>query len=296
MTAQYADEANHPLGPLRAPGQAGGLVDVFRRRYLLKLLVRKELHVRYQASALGLAWSYVKPAVRFSMYFFVIGLILNGSLENRALHIFAAMIVVQFFTDAMTSGTRSVVRNKALVRKINLPREMFPAASILVSAYHMIPMYLLMLTGCFITGWHPGVSSLAAFALSLAIVVVWGTGIALLFSAWNVLFRDMENVVDVVQTIITWLVPMIYPFVLIKDKLDGWTYQLYAANPLTEAVLLNQRAFWIPTTSSPAMEAVRQEPAHLFERGLAVLVVGLVFLGIAQLVFSRLEGRFAEQL
>ncbi len=50
------------MGPLQDPRQAGGLRDVFRRRYLLWLLVRKEVKVRYSGSALGLAWSYVKPA------------------------------------------------------------------------------------------------------------------------------------------------------------------------------------------------------------------------------------------
>ena len=66
MTVTTAPD-RHPHGPLENPGRVGGLMDVFRRRYLLKLLVRKELRVRYQGSALGLAWSYVKPAVRFAI-------------------------------------------------------------------------------------------------------------------------------------------------------------------------------------------------------------------------------------
>ena len=69
-----------------------------------------------------------------------------------ALHIFSGMIMVSFFTDALTAGSKSVVKNKSLVRKINLPREMFPVASIMVSAYHMFPMYVIIIIGCLFVG------------------------------------------------------------------------------------------------------------------------------------------------
>ena len=54
-----------PSAPLVSPFAGGGLIDVFRRRYLLKLLVQKEIRARYQGSLLGLMWSYVQPLVRF---------------------------------------------------------------------------------------------------------------------------------------------------------------------------------------------------------------------------------------
>jgi ABC-2 type transport system permease protein len=50
---------------LAAPDKGGGLFDVFRHRDLLRLIVRKELKVRYRSSVLGLLWSYVKPGVQF---------------------------------------------------------------------------------------------------------------------------------------------------------------------------------------------------------------------------------------
>jgi ABC-2 type transport system permease protein len=287
------------LPPLREPGAVGGLMDVFRRRYLLKLLVRKELRVRYQGSAVGLVWSYVKPAVRFAMYYWVIGLLISHKLEDRPLHIFSGMIMVSFFTDAMTSGARSVVKNKSLVRKINLPREMFPVASLAVSGYHMIPMYVILFTGCLLSGWHPDPLAFVAAVLALLIVWVWGLAVALLLGAWNVYFRDVQNVVDVIQTVITWTVPMIYPFYYVKDKLahaHPLIYNLYLANPLATPVLLNNRAFWTPASTNPAVAAQQNLPDHLFLRGFVMLAVGLVVLWIGQQVFSRLEGQFAEKL
>ncbi len=287
------------VAPLVNPGSSGGLLEVYRRRYLLKLLVQKELRVRYQGSPVGLLWSYIKPAVRFIMYFWVIGLLLKNNLPDRALHIFSGMIFVSFFTDAMTSGSKSIVKNKSLVRKINLPREMFPVASVMVTVYHLLPMYLILLGGCFLSGWHPDLLAGVAAVMGLAIVLLFGLGLALLLSAWNVYFRDVGNIVDVIQTVITWTVPMIYPFNLVMQKLahaHTAIYEIYLSSPLCIGVLLNNRAFWTPASATPKATAHQNLPANLFERGAIMIVLGVLFLWFAQVTFARLEGRFAEKL
>ncbi len=113
--------------PLTAPSANQGLLEVFRRRYLLKLLVRREIAARYQGSFLGLLWSYINPLTQFFIYWFVMGFILNlhKDVQNFAIHIFAGLIVVHFFTETFNAGTRSIVRNKSLVKKMAMPREMF---------------------------------------------------------------------------------------------------------------------------------------------------------------------------
>ena len=71
---------------------------------------------------------------------------------------------------------------------------------------------------------------------------------------------------------------------------------LVAANPIAQAVLLMQRAFWIGTTDDPVVTAATQMPDYLYLRGAISLVVAFVILGIGQLVFSRLENRIPEHL
>jgi len=300
VSVDVRDPSAVPLEPMVNPGRVGGLLDVFRRRYLLKLLVRKELRVRYQGSVVGFAWSYVKPAVRFLMYYFIIELILGErSLENRPLHIFAGMIMVTFITNALSAGTKSVVKNKSLVRKISLPREMFPVASIMVSVYHLVPMYVIIFLGCLLTGWHPDLGALLAGVMALAVVLTWGLAVALLLSALNVFFRDMGNIIDVVQTVITWTVPMIYPFSIIADRFRDThqvVYELYLSSPLCIAVLLNDRAFWVPSLEQRQVGLREELPEYLYQRGVVMIVLGLVFVWIAQAVFARLESRFAEKL
>lgn len=285
-------EPDHPHGPLKQPGASGGLLEVFRRRYLLRLIVRSQLKIRYQGGLVGVAWSYVKPGVRFVMYFWVIGLLLGSRLPGRALHIFSALIMLTFFTEAMTNGSRSVVKNSSLVKKINLPREMFPIASLAVSAWHLVPMYLMLIVGCFIGGWHPDMHAALAAGLALAIILTYGIAISLLFAAWNVFYRDVQNFTDVIHTVIMWIVPMIYSWSIVAHRLSPFPLQVYTWNPLTTAILLNQRAFWW-TALSPH-DRVGTMPPHLVYRGIVVLLVGFVLVWLAQRVFARMQGRFAE--
>lgn len=294
MTSNVADRGGEALPPLVAPGGRGGFLDVFRERYLLRLLVRKEIRARYQGSVLGLLWSYVQPAAMFLAYFLVIGLVfgLRDSIENFPLHIFAGMTMVHYFNETFASGTRSIVRNSGIISKMNLPREMFPVASMLVSAYHTFPQLVILFAAAVAYGWHPGMYDVTAGVLGFLIVAVFGMALALLFSAANVFFRDFQNIVATVTIFVMWSTPMIYPFTLIEDKVAGtWILDLYLANPLANGVILMQQLFWVPTVEqAPVM------PDHLLTRGAIVLFCCLLFLGAAQWVFSKLEAKFAERL
>jgi ABC-2 type transport system permease protein len=273
------------------------LVDVFRRRYVLRLLVKRELSARYQGSFLGMVWSYIQPLVRFLLYYFVIGEIIGmgDRVENFAIHVFTAMVFVQYFTEAFTAGTRSIVRNSSIVKKMAVPREMFPVASMIVSAYHTVPGLVILLTACTMTGWSPDIVGLLAGLLGFVLLSVLGTALALLFSAANVFARDFSNVVQTLNQIVTFSVPMIYPYSLVEDRFGDFA-AYYLMNPLAEAVLLMQRCFWVPLTNDPEAAMVEHLPPDLWSRGLIMLGISIVGLGLAQVWFSRLERRVPERL
>jgi ABC-2 type transport system permease protein len=266
---------------------------------------------RYQGSLLGLLWSYVQPLVRFAMYFFVIGLVLgmHKNVPNFAIHLFSALVAVHFFNETFSNGTRSIVKNKALVRKMAMPREMFPVSSCIVSAVNSFPQLLILFIACLAVGWHPDAEALLAGFLGIAICTVLGIALALLFAAMNVFFRDFQNVVQTFQLFTHWIVPMMYPFSkLALSSLAGtWFYTLYMSNPLTTAVLLVQRCFWVPTSLGQGKGAEHipadqsqvgfpTMPAHLMGLGFLMLGISLVILVFCQIIFRRLEGKFAERL
>lgn len=284
--------------PLVDPAGGNGLLEVRKHRYLLKLLVRRELQARYSGSVFGLAWSYVNPLSQLFIYWFVMGKIMgmDKGVPMFAIHIFVGLMAVHFFTETFNAGTRSIVRNKAFVQKMALPLEMFPVSSMLVSAFGMVPELVILLGICVWAGWTPDMVGIAGFFIGAGIMAAAGTGLALMFSVANVFFRDFGQLVGILVNYVRFGVPMMYPFTMVVDKFPNHL-EWYLANPLTEAVLLLQRAFWAGTAGEDvALIEKTHFPDHLIERGLIALGVSLVILLIGQLVFSKFQNRIPERV
>lgn len=287
-------------GELTRPGLGGGFRDLRQSSFLLKLLVRKELKVRYRGSVLGLLWSYVKPAVQFIVFYVALGVFLGlersarnpDGLSNYAVYLFSGIVLINFFSEALGNSARSIVNNGNLIKKIYLPRELFPVASVWVSAVHFFPQLVVLVIGCVVAGWHPDAFQLLAAVGGFAIVGFLATGLGLLFGAANVYFRDSENLVDMLLMVATWASPVMYSWTMVEAKLGPGLFALYQANPITVGVELFHYAFWYPTTDGSAAM-----PPNLFSLWLPVgMIISLVVLALGQLTFRRLEGRFAQEL
>ncbi|MCQ1949493.1 ABC transporter permease [Arthrobacter sp. zg-Y859] len=276
------------------------MADILRSRFLLKLLVSKELKVRYRGSILGLLWSYVKPGVQFVVFYIALGIFLNleqspsntGGLPNYAIYLFSGIVLINFFTEALGNASRSIVGNGGLIKKIYLPRQLFPVASVWVSGVHFLPQMLILIVACLFNGWNPSLLQLASAVAGFVIVALLATGLGLLFGAVNVYFRDAENLVDMLLMIATWASPVLYSWIMVREKLGETFFNLYQLNPITVGVEAFHFAFWLPTTDGA--EAI---PPHLLSLWIPIaLVISAAVLLVGQLVFRRLEGRFAQEL
>lgn len=278
---------------LQEPGGNLGLLDVFRRRYLLTLIVRKEVQIRYRGSALGWLWSYVKPLVQFVVFYVAIGVFLgmNARVEFFPIYLLAGITVVTFFNEAFSNATRSLVDNAALIKKIYLPREMFPVSSMLIAAVNTVPQIIVVIVIALFFGWAPSLIHLAAILLSLLIIATLATGLGLFFGAINVTFRDAQSFVEIITMCAVWASPVMYQWEMVAEKVPHWLFVLYRLNPLTPAVELFHFGVWSPLDPAGA----QQLPA-LWTYAAIALVVSLVILVIGQSVFRRLEGRFAQDL
>lgn len=283
--------------PLTPPTADQGLHAVFQKRYLLKLLVKREISARYRGSFLGLLWSYINPLAQFLVYFVVIGQILglHRNVEYFGIHLFAGLVVVGFFTETFGAGTRSIVRNASIVTRMPLPREMFPVATMLTSLYHTGPQLVILVIACLAVGWTPDPVGLVALVIAMLMIMLLGTAAALVFSVANVFLRDFGNIVNVLQLFVRFGVPMIYPFSMVDERF-GSAAEYYLLNPLSNAVLMMQRAFWVGTNEDPEHTIATELPDHLLTRGVIFVGVSVVLLVVAQLIFSRLEKKIPERL
>lgn len=278
------------------PGRGRGMLDVFKWRYLLGLLVRKGTALRYRNSALGWTWSYVKPLIQFFIYYAVMGFIFGmarGGVENFPLYLFAGFIVVTFFNEAFGNATTAVVDNKALVKKIYLPRELFPIAAVIGAFIHFLPQLAILLVVAIIYGWVPGIAHVGAAFLALVIVALCACGLGLFFAGLNVRFRDSQNFVEVLRQLATWASPVLYTWVLIQERMPEWVLYVYMANPITIAVELFHFAFWEP---SVGLEGWHGFAPHFEWYTIGSFALCLVFLAIGQATFRRFERTFAQDL
>ena len=308
-------EVRHDLAhvPLVPPSRTSGVLEVFRKRYLLRLMVRREIKARYAGTAFGLAWSYINPFTRFLTFYFVFGVILGrgSGLANFAIHLFAGMVLVNYFTETVTSGTRSLLSNKGVIAKMSMPREMFPVSSMLVSLWHTFPMVVILVVACVLTGWVgdgplwiPDAYGMGAALLGFVLMLVYGTALGLMFSCVNVIFRDFQRIVQTFINMVPFTAPMMYPFHIVADgtRIPSSWLSVYLANPVAEAVMLIQRGFWYPTCApSCAVDPATGNPlpefaSDLYPRGFVMLGIGLVLLVVGQWIFARLEKSIPERL
>ncbi|MGO1838583.1 MAG: ABC transporter permease [Candidatus Microbacterium stercoravium] len=285
------------LSEYDVPGRGRGLADVVRWRYLLTLLIRKGTATRYRNSVLGWTWSYVKPLVQFFIYFAVMGVIfgMDRGTDNYPLYLFAGFITVQFFNEAFGNATSSVVGNKALVKKIYLPRELFPIAATAGAFVHFLPQLAILLVVAFVYGWVPGILNIGAIVLGLLIIAIIAFGLGLLFAGINVRFRDIENFGEVIRQLATWASPVLYTWQLIEEYFGDVMMYVYMCNPITVAVELMHYGFWQPTVAQHQGGWEGFAP-HFGEHVGIAIIISLAFVVIGQLTFRRFERTFAQDV
>ncbi len=283
----------YDLSEFDTPGRGRGILDVFARRYLLKILVRKTTSLRYRNSVLGWFWSYVRPTLQFFVYFFVVGAVLGvgGRVELYPLYLFSGIVMINLFNEAFGNSTKSIVENKALVRKIYLPRELFPIAAVIGAFIHFLPQLLILTIVALFLGWIPTVLSIVTALGALMLVVAFSMGLGLLASAINVRFRDAQNFVEIVRMLATWTSPVLYTWTMVYDRVPAWLFGIWSSNPLTVAVELMHQAFWGTTVG----ENHGFPPLFGLYAGIAIAIT-LGSLVVGQIVFRRLERSFAQDL
>lgn len=284
-----------PIGGLHRftpRGIAASVKDVVDQREMLGLLIKRDLKSKYKDSALGFLWSLARPLVQLLIYFIVLGQFLGAArgIPDFAVYIFTGLTAMGLFTEIAVGGTGSILANAGLVKKVYVPREVFPLASVGSALFNFFIQLCVLLAATIASG-HPPLHWGVLYAIpALALVVVYGFAFALFFGALNVYLRDMQYLAEVFTMLLFWASPVVYSWQMVKDLVQNPVLlELYTNNPLTLAILGFQEAFWLAGEDSA-------RPDHLLLRISIALVIGLVLLLASHRVFLRLQGNFAQEL
>jgi lipopolysaccharide transport system permease protein len=207
--------------------------DLWCYRELFFFLAWRDILVRYKQTAIGIAWSVLRPfltMIAFTIVFSKLAKLPSDGVPYPIL-VYAAMLPWQFFTNSLSEASNSLVDNSNLLTKVYFPRLIVPASSIIVSLVDF-SISMVILAGLMV--WYrflPGLQILLLpFFFALAFFASFGC--SLWFSALNVKYRDFRYVVPFIVQFGLYISPVGFSSSLIPEK---WRL-LYSLNPMVGVI------------------------------------------------------------
>lgn len=272
-------------------GSKSSLLDIWNHRQLWWLLTKREVKARYKDSVGGFVWSLIRPLVLLMIYYFVIGKVLGaaGSIPDFAVHIFAGLTGWTLFSTIVSGATQSIVGNSGIVKKVYVPREVFPLASAGSAFVDFLAQFAILFVAAFAIGGINWSDFLIYTPISVVMLTVWGIALGLLLAGANVYLRDTQYLVEVILSIGFWLTPSLYAYFTMVKSLPDWLINLYLLNPTAIGVLGIEQGVWTAGDSV-------SWPPHLLTQITIMLLIGLVLIFVNQRIFSRIQRNFAQEL
>lgn len=195
--------------------------------YVLFQLVRQQLILRYRRTVFGYLWTLLNPILMMSVTAVVFASLFKLNLQTFAVFLFAGMIPWNLFNSAVTQSSTSFIYNESLIKKIYLPKILFPLSislSVLIDSFLSFCALLLIIL---VIG---GKFSLALLFIPVAyfLLFIFCLGISLFISIITVFFRDIQYVISIALQALFFLTPVIYKTNSLAGKV-GW---IVDANPL----------------------------------------------------------------
>jgi lipopolysaccharide transport system permease protein len=250
---------------------------LFRYRELIRNLVLKDLKLKYRDSVLGFLWSLANPLLLILVYSFVFGHILRGGPPNFAYFLMVGILPWNFFAQSLMMSTGSILDNGNLIRKVALPMEVFPVATVLFS----LAQYVFALIVFFPMAWLffkvPVAWSWINFLPVLGLQILFTLGLCFFISAATVFYRDVRHFTEIFLMLLFWLTPIIYDVQSAPATLKKVLYM----NPFSYFILGYQDALYRNTFSS-------------LEQWLAITSLAIVSVTAGYILFMVCKARFAE--
>jgi lipopolysaccharide transport system permease protein len=253
--------------------------DLWRYRELFYILAWRDISVRYKQTVIGVLWAILRPLIAMVIFSVVFGRIAKMPSNGipYPILVFAAMLPWQFFANALTEASNSLVTNTNLVSKVYFPRLIIPAGAVITSLLDLliaaVLLGVLMIYFHFLPDWR--LLTLPVFTL-LAFLAALGPG--LLLTALNVRFRDFRHVIPFIAQFGLFISPVGFSSEVIPEN---WRL-VYSLNPMV-GVINGFR--W----------AICRGYSHIYLPGfmLSVMVIAF-FLWLGVWYFRRTEKGFAD--
>lgn len=251
---------------------------VLDRREVLRLLVSRDLKLKYERSALGYFWTILEPLLLAFMYWFVFEKIAGIDIENYPLLLIAGILPWLWWSGTVSQSTNSIAGQARLVTSTKLPREIWVLRAVGSKAVEYVLSLPVLVLFVLITGASTG-SGLLLFPIAFAIQIVLLTGVALLLSSIAVIVPDIKRLIRITNRVFFYMSPVLYPTSRVPDEYKA----ILQFNPLS-GILEAYRAAWFP----------EQYEGH---QGLVIAgIEAVIIFSLGWWAFSRLERVVLKEL
>ncbi len=207
--------------------------DIWQYRELFFFLAWRDILVRYKQTAIGIAWSVLRPLATMLVFTLVFGKLakLPSNGVPYPLMVYAAMLPWQFFANSLSECSNSLIDNSNLLTKVYFPRLIVPASSVIVS---VVDFGISALIFAGLMAWY-GVAPDARMLLLppfflMALMTSFGAGLWL--SALNVQYRDFRYVVPFLVQFGLYISPVGFSSTIVPEE---WRF-LYFLNPMVGVI------------------------------------------------------------
>jgi ABC-2 type transport system permease protein len=259
--------------------------------------------VKYTASVLGAVWSLLNPVVFLAVFSFVV-VVLDNRVPEFPIFLLSGLLAWNFLSNALLSGSRSVIDNANLVKKMAFPREILPLSSVGVALFDFVLQSTVLLLFIAVSRGSFPLPELLLYPLAIVTVIVFATAVVFWVAALNVRYRDVGHLLNLALLVWFWASPIVYQGWLVQRKLetihilwlDAWT--LYLLNPMVVIVLGFQRALYGIVVPGPGEQPILplMSLTETTSWLVGLLGVSAILLLFAWRSFFDRSGDFAEEL
>lgn len=215
-------------------------------RNVLYQLVAQQLILRYRRTMLGYLWTLINPLLMMSVMAVVFSTLFKADLKTFAVFLFSAMIPWNFFNSVVTQSGTSFINNEGLIKKIYLPKIIFPLSIIFAILIDSALSFFALFAIILMIG---GSLSWAVLFIPVAYILLFffSLGLGLIVSVATVFFRDLQYVILIAMQGLFFLTPIVYK----HDSLAGKVAWLVGLNPVVPFIELFRAPLSMAILPSP---------------------------------------------
>lgn len=195
------------------------MLELFRYRDLVLALVARELKVRYRRSTIGFLWTMLQPLLMMLVLKVVFSSLFRVQLMqgNYAVFALSGILFWNFFSQSIVTAMNSLRGNAHLLRKVPVPRSVFPVATVLSGVVNLV-LALVPLLVLLVLTHHPVGPALLFLPISILLAGLFTLGAGLLLSPLAVFFSDTVEMITVLLSVLFYLTPVFYPKEIVPER------------------------------------------------------------------------------